>query len=113
MPPGLSRDLQFCTGVLVKFVFVALGRQELSPSPLVLEEKIRIEVVTVCILGSEMNILARKGRPVSAPGVHSVTVGRAMNVRVRVRVRVLFSGCKMKEGLTLLGVFMEGTTLTC
>jgi hypothetical protein len=98
MPPGLSRDLQFCTGVLVK---------------LVLEEKIRIEVVTVCILGSEMNILARKGRPVSAPGVHSVTVGRAMNVRVRVRVRVLFSGCKMKEGLTLLGVFMEGTTLTC
>jgi hypothetical protein len=27
--------------------------------------------------------------------------------------RVLFSGCKMEEGLTLIGVFMEGTTLTC
>jgi hypothetical protein len=26
--------------------------------------------------------------------------------------RVLFSGCKV-EGLTLIGVFLEGTTLTC
>jgi hypothetical protein len=26
--------------------------------------------------------------------------------------RVLFTGCKMKEGFTLVGVFMEGTTFT-
>jgi hypothetical protein len=28
-------------------------------------------------------------------------------------IRVLFLGCKMMEGLTLIGVFQEGTTLTC
>jgi hypothetical protein len=30
-----------------------------------------------------------------------------------VYIRVLLSGCKVEEGLTLVGVFMEGTTLTC
>jgi hypothetical protein len=29
------------------------------------------------------------------------------------KIRVLFSGCKVKAGLTLVGVFQEGSTLTC
>jgi hypothetical protein len=29
------------------------------------------------------------------------------------RTRVLFSGCKVMEGLTLIEVFLEGATLTC
>jgi hypothetical protein len=28
-------------------------------------------------------------------------------------IKVIFSGCKVKVGLTLVGVFQEGTTLTC
>jgi hypothetical protein len=34
-------------------------------------------------------------------------------IRIIVRTRVSFLGCKMMEGLTLIGVFREGTTLTC
>jgi hypothetical protein len=57
-------------------------------------------------------ILSTKCLHMSIVWVHS-SIEQIFNHFEMLPPRVLFSGCKVKVGLTLVGVFQEGSTLTC